>query len=62
MKFTRDNFTSPIGRFSSSKEKIENNFTSLRNLVEERHVSLAIPVFVRGRPSALREEVRRKNL
>ena len=57
MKFTRDNFTSLRGRFFYSREKIADNFTSLRNLVGERHVPLARPVFLRGRPSSLREEV-----
>ena len=57
MMFTRDNFTSPRGRFFSSREKIANNFTSLRKKVGERHVSLVIPVFPRGRTGALREEV-----
>ena len=41
MKFTRDNFTSPRGRFVSSKGKIADNFTSPRNLAGERHVSPA---------------------
>ena len=59
MKFTGDNFTSLRGRFFSSKEKIANNFTSLRNLAGERHVSPAIPVFLRG-PSSLREEAAKK--
>ena len=58
--FTRDNFTSPRGRFFSSEEKVADNFTSLRNLVEEKHVSPARPVFLRGRPSSLREEVAMK--
>ena len=57
MKFTRDSFTSLRGRFFSSKEKIADNFTYIRNLARERHVSLAIPVFPRGRPSFPREEV-----
>ena len=57
MKFTRDNYTSPRGRFFSLREKIANNFTSLRNMAGERHVSLTIPVFPRGRSSSLREEV-----
>ena len=57
MKFTRDNFTSLRGRYFSSKEKIANNFSSLRNLAGERHVSLAIPFFLIGRPSSPREEV-----
>ena len=57
MKFTKDNFTSPRSRFFSSREKIAENFTSPRNLAGERHVSLAIPIFLRGRPSSLREEV-----
>ena len=57
MKFTRENFTSPRGRFFSSREKIANNFTSPMNLAGERHVSPAIPIFPRGRPSSLREEV-----
>ena len=60
MKFTKDNFTSPRGRFFFSKEKIIDNFTSPRNLVGERNVSPAIPVFLRGRPSSLREEVEKK--
>ena len=60
MKFTMDNFTSPRGRFFSSKEKIADNFTSLRNLVRKRHVTLAKPVFLRGRPSSPREEVAKK--
>ena len=57
MKFTRYNFTSPRGRFFSSKKKIADNFTSLRNLTGERHVSPTIPVFLRGKPSSPREEV-----
>ena len=60
MKFTRDNFTTLRGRFFSLKEKIVDNFTSPRNLVRERHVSPAIPVFLRGRPSSPREEVVKK--
>ena len=60
MKFTRDNFTSPRDRFFSSKEKIADNFTSPRDLVGERHVSLARPIFLRSRPSSLREEVAEK--
>ena len=60
MKFTRDNFTSPRGRFFSSKEKIADNFTSPRNLVGERHISLARLVFLRGRPNSPREEVAEK--
>ena len=31
MKFVKVNFTSPRGRFFSSKEKIDDNFTSPRN-------------------------------
>ena len=57
MKFTRDNFTSLRGRFFSLKEKIADNFTSPRNLAEERHVSPTRPIFLRGRPSFPREEV-----
>ena len=57
MKFTRDNFTSPRGRFFSSKENIADNFTSPRNLAGERHVSPTRPVFLRGRPNSPREEV-----
>ena len=60
MKFSRDNFTSPRGRFFSSKEKIVDNFTSPRNLAREIHVSPAIPVFLRGRPNSPREEVAEK--
>ena len=60
MIFTRDNFTSPRGRFFPSREKIANNFTSLRNLARERHVSPALPVFLKGRPSSPREEVAAK--
>ena len=60
MKFTRDNFTSSRGRFFSSKEKIVDNFTSSRNMARERHVYLAKPVFLRGRPSSQREEVEEK--
>ena len=51
---------SPRGRFSSLKEKIVDNFTSPRNLVGERHVSLVIPIFLRGRPSSPREEAVKK--
>ena len=40
--------------------RLINNFTSPRNLVEERHVSPAKPVFVRGRPSSPRKEVAKK--
>ena len=36
---------------------LADNFTSLRNLARERHVSLAIPVFLKGRPNSPREEV-----
>ena len=57
MKFTRDNFTSLRGGFLSLREKIADNFTSPRNLVGERQVSLARLVFLRGRPSSLSEEV-----
>ena len=57
MKFTRDNFTSPRGRLFSLKEKIVDKFTSLRNLAGDRHVSPAILVFLRGRPSSPRKEV-----
>ena len=60
MKFTKDNFTSPRGRFFSSKEKIVDKFTSLRNLVGERLFSLTIPIFLRGRPNSPREEVVQK--
>ena len=60
MKVTRDNFSSPRGRFYSSREKIADNFTSPRNLVGERNVSPTIPVFLRGRPSSPREEVAKK--
>ena len=56
MKFTSDNFTSSRGRFFSSKEKTANNFTSPRKLAGERHVSPAIPGFLRSRPSSLRKE------
>ena len=59
MKFTRYNFTSPRGRFFSSREKIAENFTSPRK-VGERHVSPAIPVFLGGRPSSPRKEVTEK--
>ena len=57
MKFTRDNFTSPRGRFFSSKKKIADNLTSPSNLAWERHVSPAIPIFLKGKPSFPREEV-----
>ena len=57
MKFTKDNFTSPRGRFFSSREKITNNFTSPSNLARERHVSPTTHVVPRGRPSSLMEEV-----
>ena len=57
IKFTRDNFTSPRGILFSSRKKIADNFTSLRNLARERHVSIAIPIFPRGRPISPREEV-----
>ena len=60
MKFTRDNFTSPRGRYFSSKEKIVDNFTSQRNMTGERHVSPTRSVFPRGRPSSPREEVAEK--
>ena len=56
IKFTRDNFTSPRGRFFSLRDKIADNFTSPSNLARERHVSLTIPVFPRGRPSSPKEE------
>ena len=57
MKFTRDKFTSPRGRFFFSREKIADNFTSLRKKAGKRHVSPTIPIFLRGRPSSPREEV-----
>ena len=57
MKFTMDNFTSPRGRFFSSKEKIADNFTSSRNLAGERQVSPSKPIFLRGKPSFPREEI-----
>ena len=57
MKFTKDNFTSPRGKFFSSKEKIVDKFTSLRNLVGERFFSPTIPIFLRGRPNSPRKEV-----
>ena len=60
MKFTINNFTSPRGRFFSSKKKIADNFTSPRNLAGERYVSPTIPVFLRGRPSSPREELAKK--
>ena len=60
MKVTKDNFTSPRGRLFSLREKIANNFTSPRILVEERNVSPTIPVFPRGRPSSPREEIAEK--
>ena len=50
MKFVKDNFTSPRGRFFSSKKKIADNFTSPRNLAGETHVSPTRPVFLRSRP------------
>ena len=50
MKFVKDNFTSPRGRFFSSKKKIADHFTSPRNLAGERHVSPTKPVFLRSRP------------
>ena len=56
MMFTRDNFTSLIGRLFSSREKIADNFTSLRKKARERHVSPARPIFPRGRLSSPREE------
>ena len=37
--------------------KIADNFTSLRNLARERHVSPARPFFLRGRPISPRVEV-----
>ena len=48
MKYTRDHFTSPRGRFFSSREKITYNFTSPRNLVgeKEKHVRCIIPLLV----------------
>ena len=57
IKFTKDNFKSPRGRLFSSKEKIVDNFTFPTNLARERHVSPAIPVFLRGRHNFPREEV-----
>ena len=60
MEFTRDNFTSPRGRFFSLKEKIADNFTSPRNLAWEGHVSPARPVFPRSRSSSPMEEVAEK--
>ena len=60
MMFTRDNFTSPRGRFFSSREKIADNFTSPRKKAWKRHVSPTIPIFLGGRCSSLREEVAEK--
>ena len=60
MKLTKDNFTSSRGRFFSSRKKIADTFSSPRNLAGERHVSLAILVFLRGRPSSPREKVAEK--
>ena len=60
MKFTRDNFTSPRGRFFSSREKIADNFTSSRNLAGERHVSPTKIVFLRVGPNSPRKEVANK--
>ena len=60
MKFVKENFTSPRGRFFSSKKKIADNFTSPRNLAGERHVSPTKPVFLRSRPNSRREEVAEK--
>ena len=60
MNFTRGNFTSPRGRFFSSRENIADNFTSPRNLTGERHVPPAIYVFLRDRPDYRREEIAEK--
>ena len=57
MKFVKDNFTSPRGRFFSSKKKIADNFTSPRNLVGERDASPTRPDFLRSRPCSRSEEV-----
>ena len=43
-----DRFTPPKGRFFSSREKIADNFTSLREKVEEGHVLPVKPIFLGG--------------
>ena len=55
-----DRITSRRGILFSSREKIADNFTSPREKAGERHVSPTIPIFPRGRPSSLREEVTEK--
>ena len=60
MMFTRDNFTPPRGRFFSSRENIENNFTSPRKKVGGKTCCSGIPVFPGGRPNSPREEVAEK--
>ena len=68
MKFIRDNFTSPRGRFFSSMEKIVDNFTSLRGrsdslreevVEKEKHVRCIIPPVVS--PSQRWHVVQHKN-
>ena len=58
--FSRKRAFSPWGKFTPLNRNIANNFSSPRNMAGERHVSPAIPVFLKGRPSSPREEVAEK--
>ena len=46
-------FTHPKGRFFSSREKIADNFTSLREKTCERHIPPVRPILLGGGPSSL---------
>ena len=47
-------FTSPKGRFFSSREKIVDNFIYPREKTWERHIPPIIPIFPRNGPSSPR--------
>ena len=51
MLMPEDRITPPKGRFFPPREKIANNFTSLREKAREGHVPQIIPVFPVGGPS-----------
>ena len=51
---SRNKAFSPRGGFCSSREKITNNFISLREKTWERHIPLVILVFPRGGPGSPR--------
>ena len=49
-----DRITPPKGKIFSLREKIADNFTSLRKKAREGHVSQVRPIFPKGGPSFLR--------